>query len=170
MSGHSKWKQIKHKKETADQRRGEVFAKLLNAIAAEARRGGNPNANPRLRSLMEDAKRQNIPKDKIENAISKTTATDNLEELTIEAYGPGGTAMLIKAATDNRNRTISEIKHTLSNYGLKIGEFNSVRWIFDDDRPKFTQTLNTEEKQKLNKLINDLNNHPDVRKIITNAR
>lgn len=129
MSGHSKWSQIKHKKGASDKKRGELFSKLLKAVRAAARTEPNPDFNPRLRTAIDTAKEANVPMDNITRAIegSKDSA---LEEVLVEAYGPGGIAMIIAAVTDSRNRTIAELRKILSDAGGKMAEPGNVMWAF----------------------------------------
>lgn len=136
MSGHSKWSTIKHKKGAADKKRGDVFSQLTRLIAVAARRGGGEiESNYALRSAVEKAKTANMPKDKIEGAVKRGTGEieggAQLEELLMEAYGPGGAAMLVEAVTDNRNRTTSEIRHIISKHGGKPASEGSVKWLFE---------------------------------------
>jgi len=176
MSGHSHWAGIKHKKGAADQKRGLVFSKLLNAISIAAKTETNQQFNPRLRTAIEKAQQNNVPKDNIERAVKRASEQKDLEELIIEAYGPEGSAILIEAVTDSRNRTISEIKKILSDNNAKFGEQGSVQWAFEslnsDDgiiwRVKFKQEISEEAKQKLQKLIEELEERDDVQKIYTN--
>ena len=169
MSGHSKWKKIKHKKAAVDQKRGQAFSKVLGAIAAAARENPDPQFNPRLKSLIEQAKKANIPQENIERAI-KRTSDKELQEIIIEGYGPGGVAMIIETVTDNSNRTIAEIRHILNNHQSKIAEPGSVHWSFDEGKPKFTQEASNSDRIKIAKLLEELNNHPDVQKVITNLK
>jgi YebC/PmpR family DNA-binding regulatory protein len=135
MSGHSKWSTIKRKKGAADAKRGKMFTKLIKEITIAAREnGGDPGANPRLRLAVDNAKAANMPADNIERAIKK--ATGELEgvtytEITYEGYGPGGVAMLIEVATDNKNRSVAEVRHLFSKYNGSMGESGSVAWMFD---------------------------------------
>ena len=135
MSGHSKWSTIKRKKGAADAKRGKIFTKLIKEITISAREGGgDPGANPRLRLAIDNAKAANMPADNIERAIKK--ATGELEgvtyhELMYEGYGPGGVAMLIEVATDNKNRSVAEVRHLLSKYNGSMGENGSVAWMFN---------------------------------------
>jgi len=168
MSGHSKWKQIKHKKAIADQKRGQAFGKILAAITMEARQDNDPSSNIRLRNLIDKAKQQNVPKEKIERALNKTSRGFDLEKIMIEAYGPGGVAILIEAATDNSNRTISEVRHILNKHNARVGEPGSVKWIFEGSESKFKQTLNVSDKKKLDSLIQEIKNHPDVEGVVDN--
>lgn len=135
MSGHSKWSTIKHKKAAADQKRAAVFSKLARGITVAARQGGSDlETNYTLRTAVEKAKGANMPKGNIERAIKKSSGEltgEQLEELLMEAYGPGGVALLIEAISDNRNRTTSEIKHILAKMHGKSASEGSVRWMFD---------------------------------------
>lgn len=134
MSGHSKWHSIKHKKGAADAKRGRVFTKLIKEITVAARvGGGDPDGNPRLRTAILAAKAENMPADNIKRAIQKGTGElpgAQYEEITYEAYGPGGVAMLVDAMSDNKNRTVSEMRHLFSKHGGNLGETNSVSWMF----------------------------------------
>ncbi|MBI4474309.1 MAG: YebC/PmpR family DNA-binding transcriptional regulator [Acidobacteria bacterium] len=134
MSGHSKWHSIKHKKAATDSKRGRAFTKIIKEITIAARiGGGDPEANPRLRKAIGDAKGLNMPADNIKRAIMKGTGElegTHLEEVTYEGYGPGGVAMIVQAVTDNRNRTVSEIRHVFSKNGGNLGEAGSVAWMF----------------------------------------
>lgn len=134
MSGHSKWAQIKHKKAKMDLRRGKAFSKLIREITTAARIGGGDiDANPRLRSAIDAAKAVNMPQDNIERAIKKGTGElpgTTYEELEYEGYGPGGVALIVKVLTDNKNRTLSEIRHIFSKYGGSLGSTGSVTWQF----------------------------------------
>ena len=136
MSGHSKWSSIKHKKGAADAKRGKVFTKLIKEITVAARMGGSgdPNANPRLRSAIIAAKAENMPKDNIERAIKKGTGEldgAHYEEIVYEGYGPGGAAVLIESLTDNKNRTVAEIRHIFNKAGGNLGENGCVGFLFD---------------------------------------
>ena len=135
MSGHSKWATIKRKKGAADAKRGKIFTKLIKEITIAARQGGgDANGNPRLRLAIDNAKAANMPADNIERAIKK--ATGELEgvsyvELMYEGYGPGGIAILVEVATDNKNRTVAEVRHIFSKIGGSMGESGSVAWMFE---------------------------------------
>jgi len=135
MSGHSKWHSIKHKKARMDDRRGKTFTKLIKEITTAARMGGgDENANPRLRQAVLAAKSLNMPLQNIDRAIKKGTGElpgVSYEEATYEGYGPGGVALLIDVLTDNRNRSVSEIRHTLGRYNGSMGEAGSVAWMFE---------------------------------------
>ena len=174
MSGHSHWSGIKHKKGITDQKRGQVFSKLLSAVVAAARAEQNPEFNLRLRTAVQKAKDEKVPSENIKRAIKRAKESGAvLEELMFEAYGPGGTALLIEAITDNKNRTIPEIKKILNEREAKWAESGSVRWAFEKKetgfKPKFPQGLNEEDTNKLNGLIEALEDHADVQKVYTNA-
>lgn len=134
MSGHSKWAHIKHKKAKMDLRRGKTFSKIIREITVAAKIGGGKiDANPRLRSAIEAAKAVNMPQENIERAIKKGTGElpgTTYEEMEYEGYGPGGVALIVKVLTDNKNRTLSEIKHIFSKYGGSLGSAGSVTWQF----------------------------------------
>lgn len=135
MSGHSKWHTIKHKKGALDAKRGKVFTKLIKEITVAARTGGGDEAaNARLRKAVSDAKGQNMPNDTIDRAIKRGTGElegVNYEEITYEGYGIGGVAVLVETMTDNRNRTVAELRHLFSKNGGNLGEAGSVAWLFD---------------------------------------
>lgn len=175
MAGHSHWAGIKHKKEAEDKKRGQIFSKILSAITAAAKVEQNPEFNPKLRALIEKAKELKVPQENIERAISRAKETGNAtEELILEAYGPGGAGILIEATTDNKNRTIAEIKNILNETGAKWAEAGSVRWAFEEDRgsgswrAKFIGEISEEDKNKLKKIIEALKNHSDVQEVYTN--
>jgi len=134
MSGHSKWHSIKHKKGALDAKRGRMFTKLIKEITIAARiGGGDAEGNPRLRKAIQDAKAVNMPADNIKRAVQKGTGElegGQIEEIMYEGYGPGGVAMLVEVVTDNRNRTVSEIRHVFSKNGGNMGESGSVSWMF----------------------------------------
>jgi YebC/PmpR family DNA-binding regulatory protein len=135
MSGHSKWSTIKHKKGAADARRGRLFSRLIKEISVAARLGGgDPNANARLRTAIAAAKAENMPNDNIERAVQRGTGQLpglTLEEATFEGYGPGGVALLVETTTDNRTRTVNELRHLFSKWGGNLGESGCVAWMFD---------------------------------------
>ena len=135
MSGHNKWSSIKHKKGAADAKRGKVFTKLIREITVAARLGGgDPNGNPRLRAAIALAKTENMPKENIERAIKKGTGElegVSYEEASYEGYGPGGVAVLVDCLTDNRNRTVADVKHLFERFGGSLGEPGCVSYMFD---------------------------------------
>ena len=135
MSGHSKWSSIKHKKAATDAKRGKIFTKLIKEITVAARMGGGDlEANPRLRTAIQAAKGENMPKDNIDRAVKKGTGDlegVNYEESFYEGYGPGGAAVLIESLTDNKNRTVADIRHIFSKNNGNLGENGCVGWMFD---------------------------------------
>ncbi len=177
MSGHNKWSQIKHKKGASDAKRAKLFAKLLRAISIAAKTEANPQFNPRLRSAVETARENLVPSDNIEKAINKASEQKDLSEMTIEAYGPEGIAIIIQAVTDNTNRTISEVKKILSDHEAKFANPGSVLWAFDAPvagnpeaqwKAKFPQKVSENAQQKMEKLLEALDEHDDVQDIFTN--
>ena len=133
MSGHSKWSTIKHKKAAKDARRGKLFTKLIKEITIAARGGADPNGNPRLRTAIANAKAQSLPSDNIDRAIKKGSGQlqgEMMEEIDYEGYGPGGVAIIARVLTDNRNRTVGELRYTFTKHGGNLGETNSVAWMF----------------------------------------
>jgi YebC/PmpR family DNA-binding regulatory protein len=134
MSGHSKWANIQHRKGRQDARRGKVFTKAAKEIIIAAKSGGDPAGNPRLRAAIAAAKAVNLPRDKIDAAIRKGTGEDAGGDLTegfYEGYGPGGIAVMVEVATDNKNRTVAEVRHLFAKYGGSLGENGSVGWMFE---------------------------------------
>jgi YebC/PmpR family DNA-binding regulatory protein len=135
MSGHSKWASIKHKKAATDAKRGRIFTRLIKEITVAARMGGgDPDGNPRLRTAVLAAKTQNMPQDNIKRAIKKGAGElpgQSYEEGGFEGYGPGGTAVLVEVLTDNRNRTVAEIRHAFAKHGGNLGETGCVNWMFE---------------------------------------
>jgi YebC/PmpR family DNA-binding regulatory protein len=135
MSGHNKWSTIKHKKGAADAKRGKIFTKLIKEISVAAKiGGGDPNGNPRLRTAIDKAKAENMPKDNIERAIKKGTGGMEgvvYEEIVYEGYGPGGVAVLVEVLTDNRNRSVSDIRSIFTKCNGNMGEAGCVSWLFD---------------------------------------
>ena len=133
MAGHSKWANIKHRKARQDASRGKVWTKVIREITVAAKDGPDPNDNPRLRLALEKANSANMPKDTIKRAIEKgsgTGETGALEEIIFEGYGPGGVAILVEAMTDNRNRTVSDVRHAFSKFGGNLGTDGSVAYLF----------------------------------------
>ncbi len=170
MSGHSKWKTIKHKKEALDQKRGKIFSKLASNISVAARNGVDPQFNPALRSAMDQARRQKMPRENIMRAIEKATEKNTIKSLIIESYGPGGVGILIEASTDNHKRTISEIRSILKKCNARIAEPGSLMWSFEKTdtgySAKFPQDVNEEIKEKVENLLKELGKHPDVIKTL----
>jgi YebC/PmpR family DNA-binding regulatory protein len=134
MSGHSKWATIKHKKAATDAKRGKSFTRIIKEITIAARNGGDPDGNPRLRTAILAAKAVSMPSDNIKKAVMRGTGElegGMIEEVMFEGYGPGGAAVLVNVATDNRNRTVSDIRHAFSKNGGNMGEQGSVAWMFE---------------------------------------
>jgi YebC/PmpR family DNA-binding regulatory protein len=134
MSGHSKWHTIKHKKGAADAKRGKLFTRIIKELTIAARNGGgDPDTNPRLRTIIAEAKANNMPSDNIKRAIRRGTGEEpgvSYEEAQYEGYGPGGAAVIIDVLTDNKNRTVGELRHMLTKYGGNLAETNAVAWMF----------------------------------------
>lgn len=150
MAGHSKWANTKHRKAAVDAKRGKLFTKILREVTVAARMGGgDPDGNPRLRSAIQDARSNNVPNDNIERAIKKGTGElegASYEEVSYEGYGPGGVAVLVEAMTDNKNRTVSEIRHLFSKHGGNLGENGCVAWMFDRRGSFFIERSSIDEE------------------------
>jgi YebC/PmpR family DNA-binding regulatory protein len=157
MSGHSKWHTIKHKKAAIDAKRGKLFTRIIKEIMIAARGGGgDPDANPRLRTAITAAKGVSMPADNITRAIKRGTGEldgGQLDEIMFEGYGPGGAAVLVKVATDNRNRTVSEIRHAFSKNGGNLGEVGSVAWMFDRKSQIIIEGDKAEEESLMNLVL-----------------
>lgn len=175
MAGHSKWSSIKHKKAREDAKRGKIFTRIIKEITISTRLGGkDPLANPRLRLAIDKAKSQNMPSDNIDRAIKKGAGElegVSYEEYTYEGYGPGGAAIIIEVVTDNKNRTVSELRHLLSKYGGNLAENGSVAWMFET-KGHITVPLDSVEEDTLLELIlekgaDDLKTEDDHYEIIT---
>ena len=153
MSGHSKWATIKHKKGALDAKRGRLFTRVIKEITIAARNGGDPDMNPRLRTAITAAKAVSMPADNIKKAIMRGTGElegGQIEEVMFEGYGPGGAAVLVMVATDNRNRTVSEIRHMFSKNGGNLGEQGSVAWMFERRSQIIVAEENANEDQLMN--------------------
>ena len=153
MSGHSKWATIKHKKAATDAKRGKAFTRIIKEIMIAAKSGGDPNMNPRLRTAITAAKAASMPADNIKRAVMRGTGElegGQIDEITFEGYGPGGAAVLVSVATDNRNRTVSEIRHCFSKNGGNLGELGSVAWMFE----RKSQIVIDKEKASEDQLMN----------------
>jgi YebC/PmpR family DNA-binding regulatory protein len=156
MSGHSKWATIKHKKAALDAKRGKTFTRLIKEIQIAARSGGDPDGNPRLRTAILAAKNVSMPSDNIKKAIMRGTGElegGQIDEVMFEGYGPGGAAVLVSVATDNRNRTVSEIRHMFSKNGGNLGEQGSVAWMFDRKSQIVIEKENATEDQLMNLIL-----------------
>src|ERR1700734_3805933 len=154
MSGHSKWATIKHKKAATDAKRGKAFTRIIKEIMIAARGGGgDPDANPRLRTAIVAAKAVSMPADNIKRAIMRGTGElegGQIDEIMFEGYGPGGAAVLVLVATDNRNRTVSEIRHAFSKNGGNLGEQGSVAWMFERKSQIMIEADKATEDQLMN--------------------
>ncbi|HEX3469933.1 MAG TPA: YebC/PmpR family DNA-binding transcriptional regulator [Silvibacterium sp.] len=175
MSGHSKWATIKHKKGALDAKRGKIFTRLIKEITIAARSGGgDPDGNPRLRTAVAAAKAENMPADNIKRAIQRGTGElpgAIYEEISFEGYGPGGVAIIVDCTTDNRNRAVSEIRHTFSKNGGNLGEPNSVRFMFSK-KGVIAVAKDAADEDKLMGIVleaggDDLNDEGDTWEIIT---
>jgi YebC/PmpR family DNA-binding regulatory protein len=174
MSGHSKWATIKHKKGALDAKRGKIFTQLIKEISIAAKSGGDPDGNPRLRSAIAAAKAENMPNDNIKRAIQRGTGElpgATYEEISFEGYGPGGVAIIVDCTTDNRNRAVSEIRHTFAKHGGNLGEPNSVRFMFSKKGIIAVSKVAADEEKLMNIVIEtggeDLNDEGDTWEIIT---
>lgn len=166
MSGHSKWSQIKHKKAITDKKKGQIFSKLSRLITLAAKKGSDPKSNPSLAQAIENAKAVNMPNENIERAIKKVSDKDQaqLEELFVEALGPGGVALKIKAVTDNRNRTMAEIKKILTENNSKLVQPGSLTWMFNTPL-----TLNDSSVQEqIDNLFEALDDQDEVEDVVSN--
>src|SRR5213594_3192013 len=175
MSGHSKWHSIKHKKGALDAKRGRMFTKLIKEITIAARiGGGDAEGNPRLRKAIQDAKAVNMPADNIKRAIQKGTGElegGQLDEIMYEGYAPGGVAMLVNVVTDNRNRTVSEIRHVFAKNGGNMGEAGSVAWMFNKKGYIIVDSSKADEETLMSLAIDagadDFTSEPSGYEIIT---
>ena len=154
MSGHSKWHTIKHKKGAADAKRGKAFTRIIKELTVAARGGGgDPDMNPRLRTIIAEAKANNMPRENIERAIRRGTGEEpgvSYEEIMYEGYGPGGVAILIQTLTDNKNRTVGEIRHMLGKYNGNLAAENSVAWMFTRKGQVIVEKEKADEETLLN--------------------
>ena len=178
MSGHSKWATIKHKKGALDAKRGKIFTQLIKEITIAAKAGGgDPDSNPRLRTAIAAAKAENMPNDNIKRAVQRGTGEIpgvTYEEVSFEGYGPGGVALIVEATTDNRNRAVSEIRHTFSKHGGNLGEPNSVRFMFQKKGIIAIPKSAADEEKLMNIVLEaggeDLNDEGDTWEIITDPQ
>ena len=174
MAGHSKWANIKHRKARQDASRGKIWTKVIREITVAAKDGPDPADNPRLRLALEKANSANMPKDTIKRAIEKGSGTGEtgvLEEITFEGYGPGGVAILVETMTDNRNRTVSDVRHAFSKYGGNLGTDGSVSYLFK--KLGIVQVDKNFTEEELMEIVidigaDDLSEEGDFFEIITN--
>jgi len=175
MSGHNKWSKIKHKKAATDSVKSKTFSKHSSLITMESRKAGGDVNSPGLAAAIVRAKQDSMPKENIDRAVAKGAGTDgaSLSEVIFEAYGPGGTALLITAVTDNNNRTSQEVKHILSKQGHELGAPHSAAWAFTKTATGYSPTtplmLSDEDGEKLADLIEALEGQDDVQEIYTTA-
>lgn len=176
MSGHSKWQQIKHRKAFTDARKSKEFSKIARLISIAARKGKDPAMNPVLRDAISKAKEFNMPSDNIERAIKRGSGEEKggaLEEVLYEVFGPGGCAILIEGITDNKNRTLGEIRHILSKHGLQLAGTGSCLWAFEKIQnawqPKHTIEVPKEDQEKLKTLFEEIDELEDIQDITTNC-
>ncbi len=176
MSGHNKWSQIKHRKGAADKAKSNVWGKLAKRIIVESRLAAGDVTSPTLRTMIEKAKKENMPKENIERAVAKGISNDasSMESIMYESYGPGGAAILINTVTDSRNRTAQEIKHLLTKNGLALASQGSAMWAFEKDveggfTAKTTVPLNEGDNAALMKILEEIDANDDVEDVYTNA-
>jgi YebC/PmpR family DNA-binding regulatory protein len=175
MSGHSKWHTIKHKKGAADAKRGKVFTRIIKELSVAARNGGGDvSMNPRLRTVVLDAKANNMPRENIDRAIRRGTGEEPgvlYEELTYEGYGPGGVALMIESLTDNKNRTVGEMRFILGKHNGNLGTENSVAWLFERKGQVLVEKKKIDEEKLLNLALeagaDDVNDSGDVWEVIS---
>ena len=178
MSGHSHWAGIKHQKAINDAKRGKLFSKLGKTISVAAReKGRDETMNPKLRLAVEKAHEANMPKENIERAVKRGTGElegATLEEITLEIYGPEGIAILVEGITDNKNRTLSEIKKILSLHNAKLATEGSVKWAFTQSGgewiPKFPMEVSSQQRETLKGLFEALDDYEDVQEIYSNLK
>lgn len=175
MSGHNKWSQIKNKKAVTDGKRSKIFGKFSKLIALESKKSAGNLTSPGLRAVIERARKENMSSDLIERAVKKGAGGDagNMEAVLYEAYGPGGCAIIIEGLTDNKNRTVAEIKHLLSKRGLALAGQGAALWAFSKTaegyEPQTTVPLSEEDGEALSSLLEELDDHDDVQEVYTNA-
>ena len=176
MSGHNKWSKIKHKKALTDAKKSKVFSKFVKLIQVESKKSGGNTDSPGLRAAIEKARAENMPSSNIEKAVAKGKAGEgaDMEHLIFETYGPGGSAVIIEALTDNNNRTSPEIKHILTKRGLALAAQHSATWAFDKVdgggwQAKMPHEISESDLEKLEGLIEELEDHEDVQGVYTNV-
>lgn len=172
MSGHSHWANVKFKKEKEDQKKGKVFSKVSRQIIQAVRENGpDPEFNQALKMAIDEGKAANMPKDSINRAIEAGEEKGSSGQLEVfEGYGPAGVAFLVKADTDNRNRTVSEIRRIFDNYGGSLGEAGSAAFVFDGGTSKFQIELSENDRERVGNLVTSLEEHDDVIEVLNNAK
>lgn len=175
MAGHNKWSKIKRQKAGTDATKSKIFGKMAKAIATASREAKGNASSPILRAAIDKAKEYNMPSDNIERAIKKGSGAEAeaMEAITYEAYGPGGCALVIEALTTNRNKAAQEVKFILSENGFALANPGSATWAFEKEgaewKPTMSVPLSEEDSQKLEKLINELEDNDEVQEVYTNA-
>ena len=175
MAGHNKWSKVKHQKAVTDARKAKVFSKMATLIAAESKRAGGDRDDPGLKNAIERAKKESMPKDNIERAVQKGISGDvgDMQAVRFEAYGPAGVAIIIEGLTDNNNRTSNEIKSILSEFGFSLAEMGAASWAFEKTggewRAHTTIPISDDDREKLDRLAEALEENEDVQAVYTNA-
>ena len=176
MSGHNKWSKIKNKKAATDAQKSRIFGKLVRFVAVESKKAKGDVNSPGLRAAIEKAKEANVPSDNIERAVKKGQGGESgeMEQIIYEAYGPGGCALMIEALTENRNKAAQEIKHILSENGFELATPGSAIWAFEKQigsgwLPKNTISISEKDGEKLNTLIEELEENDEIQEVFTNA-
>ena len=174
MAGHNRWSQIKHRKGAADKSKARIFSKLSNAISIAAKSEPNPDFNPTLRSVIERAKKENMPQDNIQRSIKRAKESKDMEEFLIEGYGPEGSGIIIEGLTDKKARSLNEIKIIFGKNDIKLASPGSLLWSFDKTDngyvAKFKQDISVEAVNKINELVNELEEREDITEIYTNIK
>ncbi len=174
MSGHNKWSKIKRQKEKTDAQKSKIYGKFVRLITVEAKKAHGNLSSPLLRSAIERARAANVPSDNIDRAVKKASESSAaMEPVTYEAYGPGGTAIVIEALTENRNKAAQEVKHILANHSLELAGMGSATWAFEKTHegwvPKTTIAIGEEDGEKLGALVDELEENDEVQEVFTNA-
>jgi len=175
MSGHNKWSKIKHKKGAEDARRSKIFSRLSKLITAESKTANGDVNSPALATVIESAKKENMPKDTIERAVKKGTDSDTLamEAVAYETYGPGGVAVIIDGLTDSKNRTAAEVRHTLSKMGYELASPGAASWAFSKQNGEWiansTTPVSEDDGEKLGRLLDAIEELEDIQGVYTNA-
>lgn len=175
MSGHNKWSKIKYKKGAADAKKSATFSKIISLISSAAKKDPNPQTNSKLRAFIDQAKKEKVPLDTINRALSKALERKDQKEFIMEVYGPESVAILVIAKTDNTKRTAPQLKKIVLGLGAKVADPGSVLWAFSEPtaelgwQAKFPQSVSLETQEKINNLTAKIAEHPEVKQVITNA-